>query len=177
MAPAGEDQCPHFRQNGNRIDRIGMWLVGWNEVVAISNPPRGFDEPQPNPSAGLPTESRPRIRSESETTTDCRSKVVVVVIGHAGAVRNGNGQTTAHPGICNSRKTVETLGEVIIHKERPLVESTRAGSAETGGRAGRRNAEIVLPLLIPGESDVGFAAVGVLHARPPDLHQLFRIKV
>ena len=25
---------------------IGMWFVGWNEVVAISNPPRGFDEPQ-----------------------------------------------------------------------------------------------------------------------------------
>src|ERR1019366_4973463 len=34
-------------QNGKRIDRIGMWFVGWNEVVAISNPPRGFDEPQP----------------------------------------------------------------------------------------------------------------------------------
>jgi hypothetical protein len=24
-----------------------MWFVGWNDVAAISNPPRGFDEPQP----------------------------------------------------------------------------------------------------------------------------------
>ena len=34
-------------QNGKRIDRMGMWFVGWNFVAAISNPPRGFDEPQP----------------------------------------------------------------------------------------------------------------------------------
>jgi len=34
-------------QNAKRIDRIGVWLVGWNEVATISNPPRGFDEPQP----------------------------------------------------------------------------------------------------------------------------------
>src|SRR5580658_5670505 len=34
-------------QNGKRIDKIGMWLVGWNFVAAISNPARGFDEPQP----------------------------------------------------------------------------------------------------------------------------------
>ena len=37
--------------------------------------------------------------------------------------------------------------------------------------------EVVLPLLIPGESDVGFAAVGVLRACPPDLHQLFGIEI
>ena len=53
-------------------------------------------------------------RSERETTTDCRSKVVVAEIGDAGAMRNGDGQTAAHPGIRNSGKTVETLGEVMI---------------------------------------------------------------
>src|SRR5271170_2729966 len=117
-------------------------------------------------------------RSEGETTTDCRTKVAVVVIGDAGAMRNGDGQTAAHVGIRKSGKSVETLGEVMIRVERPLVEGARAGSAETGGgRAGRGNTEVVLPLLIPGESEVGFAAVGVLHARPPDIHQLFRIKI
>jgi hypothetical protein len=30
---------PPFSQNGKRIDRIGMWLVGWNDVAAIWNPP------------------------------------------------------------------------------------------------------------------------------------------
>src|SRR5271163_3545391 len=100
-------------------------------------------------------------RSEAETTTDCRSTVVVVVIGDAGAMRNGDGQTAAHPGIGNSGKTIETLGEVMIQIERPLVEGARAGSAETGGRAGRRLTEVVLPLLIPGQSDVGFAVGGV----------------
>src|SRR5271170_5539193 len=116
--------------------------------------------------------------SEGETTTNRRSKVVVVGIGDAGAMRNGDGQTATHIGIRNSGKRVETLGEVMIHIERRLVEGARAGSAETGsGRAGRRNTEVVLALLIPGESEVGFAAVGVLHARPPDLHQLFRIKI
>src|SRR5271154_3331559 len=122
--------------------------------------------------------SPPRKRSEGETTTDCRSKVVVVVIGDAGAMRNGDGQTAAHVGVLNSGKSVETLGEVMIRIARHLVKGARAGSAETGcGRAGLRNTEVVLPLLIPGQSDVGFAAVGVLHARPPDLHQLLRIKI
>ncbi len=77
-------------------------------------PPRDFDEPLPNPNAGLPTEPTQK-RSEAETTTDCRSKVVVGVIGDAGAMRNGDGQTAAHPGIRNSCKTVEALGEVMIH--------------------------------------------------------------
>jgi len=56
-------------------------------------------------------------RSEAETGTDGRSKVVVVVIGHAGAVRNGDGQTTGDVGIRNSAKNVETLGEVVIRIE------------------------------------------------------------
>jgi hypothetical protein len=34
----------------------------------------------------------PPTRSEGETTTDCRSKVVVVFVGDAGAMRNGDGQ-------------------------------------------------------------------------------------
>src|SRR5271167_2069767 len=93
-------------------------------------------------------------------------------------MRNGDSQTAAYVGICNSGKTVETLGEVMICIERHLVEGARAGSAKAGcGRAGRRNTEVVLPLLIPGESNVGFGPVGVLRARPPDVHQLFRIKV
>jgi hypothetical protein len=45
---------------------------------------------------------------------------------------NGDGQTAAHPGIRNPGKTVETLGEVMIDIERPLVEGSRAGTAETG---------------------------------------------
>jgi len=70
--------------------------------------------------------SPPRKRSEGETTTDCRSTVVVGVIGDAGFMRNGDGQTAAHPGIRNSGITVETLGEVMIQIERPLVEGARA---------------------------------------------------
>ena len=108
---------------------------------------------------GPGTLSPPRKRSEGETNTDHRSNVVVVEIGDAGAMRNGDGQTAAHDGIRNSGENVETLGEVMIRIERQLVESARAGTAETGsGRAGRRNTEVVLPLLIPGQSDVGFVA-------------------
>ena len=81
--------------------------------------------------AGLSTEP-PRKRSEGETTTDGRSKVVVVEIGDAGAMRNGDGQTAGHEGIRNPGKTVETFGEVVIRIERPLVERARAGTAETG---------------------------------------------
>src|ERR1700735_935310 len=122
--------------------------------------------------------SRPRKPSEGETTTDCRSKVAVVEIGDAGAVRNGDGQTAGHEGIRKSCKTVEALGEVMIEIERTLLEVARAGTAEAGcDRAGRRNTEGVLRLPIPGESDVGFAVISVFHARPPDLHQLFRIKI
>src|SRR5271167_262425 len=111
-----------------------------------------------------------RKRSEGESTPNRWSKVVVGLIGDARPMRNGDGQTAAHPGIRNSGITVETLGEVMIRVERSLVEGARAGSAETLGRAGRRKTEVVLPLLIPGEGKVGFAAVGVLHARPPDMH-------
>src|SRR5208282_1095559 len=83
-------------------------------------------------------------RSEGETTTNCRSNVVVVVIGDAGAVRNGDGQTAADVGIRNAGINVATLGEVMIRIERNLVEGARAGTAETGdGRAGRRNAKVV----------------------------------
>src|SRR5260370_41182268 len=93
-------------------------------------------------------------------------------------MRNGDGQTAAHVGIGNSDITVETLGEVMIRIERHLVEGARAGTTETGcGRAGRRNTEVVLPLLIPGGRDVGFAVDGVFPARPPDVQQLFRIKI
>src|SRR5271168_2218170 len=119
-----------------------------------------------------------RPRSEGEASTDCRSRVAIVEIGDAGAMRNGDGQTAAHVGIRIPGKSVETLGEVIIHIERKLVEGARAGSPETGGgRAGRRTTEVALPLLIPGKSEVGFAAVGVLYAGPPDIHQPFSIKI
>src|SRR5580692_779411 len=65
--------------------------------------------------------------SEGESTPDCRSNFAVVVIGHAGAVRNGDGQTAADVGIGDARKSVEALGEVMIHVERRLVEGARAG--------------------------------------------------
>src|SRR6202043_2874383 len=117
------------------------------------------------------------VNSEGETTTNCRSKVVVVVIRDAGAVRNGDGQTAADVGIRNAGIGVETFGEVMIRIERHLVEEARAGSAETGGRAGRRNTEVVLPLMIGGQSDVGFAVVSIFHARPGDLHDLGTIKI
>src|SRR5580658_863144 len=93
-------------------------------------------------------------------------------------MRNGDGQTAAHPGIRNSGKSIETLGEVMIHIERPLVEGARAGTAEAGcNRAGRWATKVILPLLIPGESEVGLFVVGVLRTRPPDIQQLFRIKI
>src|SRR5580700_232986 len=76
--------------------------------------------------------SSPRKRSEGETSPDRRSKVVVIVIGDTGTMRNGDGQTAGHVGIRNSGKTVETLGEVMIHIERLLVKGARAGTAETG---------------------------------------------
>ena len=100
-------------QKGKRIERIGKWLVGEvssirtrREVLMSHNP-----IPIPTPGSRLSTQER----SEGETTTDSRSKVVVGVIGDAGAMRNGDGQTAAHPGIRNSCKTVEALGEVMIH--------------------------------------------------------------
>src|SRR6202453_1523405 len=114
--------------------------------------------------------SPPRKRSEAETTTDCRSKGVVVEIGDAGAMRNGDSQTAGHKGIRKSGKSVETLGEVMIEIEGPIVKGARAGTAETGcDRAGPRKTEVVLHLTIPGESDVGFAVDSVFNARPPDL--------
>ncbi|HXM63066.1 MAG TPA: hypothetical protein VN950_19545 [Terriglobales bacterium] len=33
-------------QKVKRLDKIGMWFVGWSFVAAIANPPRRFDEPQ-----------------------------------------------------------------------------------------------------------------------------------
>src|ERR1700679_4157872 len=140
-----------------------------------SKPPRGFDGTTTVVVSRL---SPPRKRSEGETTTDCRSKVAVVEIGDSGAMRNGDGQTAGHEGICKSRETVEPLGEVMIEIERSLFEDARAGTAEAGGDgAGRWNTEGVLRLPIPGESDVGFAVVSVFHAGPPDLHLLFGIKI
>ena len=85
----------------------------------------------------VPATSLLRKRSEGKTATDCWSNVAVVEIGDTGAMRNGDCQTAAHIGTRNSGKTVQTLGEVIIHVEGPLVEGARAGTAETGrGRAG-----------------------------------------
>jgi hypothetical protein len=38
-----EKHCPtavfSLPQKGKRIDRIGLWWVGWKDVAAISNPP------------------------------------------------------------------------------------------------------------------------------------------
>src|SRR5271154_195510 len=132
--------------------------------------------------AGSRTRSRssmpPRKRSEGETATDYRSKIVGVVIGDAGAMRNSDGQTAAHIGIRNSGKQVETLGDMTIRIERPLVEGARAGSAETGClRAGRGNSEVVLQLMIPGESYVSFFVDRVFRACPPDLHSFGRIEI
>src|SRR5580698_3710101 len=123
-------------------------------------------------------DSAPQKRSEGETNTDCRSNVAGINIRNAGTMRNGDGQTSAHEGIRNSDVTVETFGEVIVRVERRLIKIARAGTAETSCAAtGRRNTEGVLPLLIPGPSDVGFFAVSVFRARPPDLHQLLGIKI
>src|SRR5579862_7730677 len=84
-----------------------------------------------------------RKRSEGETAADRRCNVGVVLIGNAGAMRNGDGQTALHVGNSNSRKPVETRGEAMVHIERVLVESAGAGSAETGfGRAGRGNTKV-----------------------------------
>src|SRR5271155_3884080 len=106
---------------------------------------------------------RPGNRSEGEARANCRCGVVLVDIGDAGAVRNGDGQTAADVGIRNAGVSIETLGEVMIRIKRTLVEEARAGSAKTGGRAGRRNTKVVLPLMIVGQSDVGFAVVSVFH--------------
>src|SRR5271155_713734 len=91
-----------------------------------------------------------RKRSEAETRTDCRSEVAVVEIRGAGAVRNGDGQTAGDVGIRKSEKSVKALGEVMVGIERALVEGAGAGSTEISGCAGLRNAEVILPLLIPG---------------------------
>ena len=58
--------------------------------------------------------SPPWKRSEGEPTTDSRSKVVVGVVGDARGMRDRDGESSGYPGICNSGKTVETLGEVMI---------------------------------------------------------------
>src|SRR5580700_5426938 len=93
-------------------------------------------------------------------------------------MRNGDGETAGHEGIRQSGKTVETFGEVMIHVERPFLEVTRAGTAEPGcGGAGRWHSEVILRLPVPGKSDVGFVVVRVFYARPPDLHDLGRIKI
>ena len=91
-----------------------------------------------SPRGGVRKEPNRRNRSsEGETTTDCRSNVVVVVIGDAGAMRNGDGQAAAHVGIRNSGITVETLGEVMIRIERHLVEACPRRKRENQLRASR----------------------------------------
>ena len=58
-----------------------------------------------------------RERSEGDPNSDHRSNVVVVEIGDAGSVRNGDGHTAAHVGIRNSGISVETLREMMINEE------------------------------------------------------------
>jgi hypothetical protein len=107
---------------------------------------------------------------EREARADQRSNIAVVVVRHAGSVRNGNRQAAAYIGAGNSGETVQTLREVIVHVERTFIQRSGAGAAEARGRGAlRRTAEIVLPLLIPGDREIGLRAEGVLHARPPDL--------
>ena len=94
---------------------------------------------------GLSTEPAAEDDQKVKRPPIVGAKLLLWLIGDAGAMRNGDGQTAAHVGIRNSGKTVETLGEVMIRIERHLVEGARAGTAETGcGRAGRRNTEVVL---------------------------------
>ena len=93
-------------------------------------------------------------------------------------MRNGDGQTAGHPGIRKSGKTVETLGEVMIRIERPLVERARAGSAEMSGReqvGGTRKS--FCRCWYQAKVKSVLLSVGVFHARPPDIQQLFRIKI
>src|SRR5580704_6771299 len=117
-------------------------------------------------------------RSERVTNTSRRSNVVVVVIGNAGAVRNGDFQTAGDLGIRNAGINVETFGEVIIRIKRILVERARAGTAPSGdGAADRRKTEVVLNLTIVGKSDVGLAIERVFHTGPHDLDLLGRIKI
>src|ERR1700761_2646356 len=99
----------------------------------------GNEDTRPKSSASLNRNScwasrlrPPGKRSEGKTTTDYRGAVVVAVIGHAGSMRDGDGQAAVYVGIRNSRETVETLGEVMIHIERSLVQVARARTAETG---------------------------------------------
>ena len=93
-----------------------------------------------------------------------------MVVGDAGAMRNGDGQASGDVGIGDADKTIEALGEVVIGVDGSFVEGAGAGTAETrSGIAGWRTTEIVLALLIPGESKIGFGAVGIFHAGPPDL--------
>ena len=61
--------------------------------------------------------SLPRKRSEGETTADGRSKVAVVEIGDAGAMRDGDSETAGHERVRKSGKTVESFGEVMIEIE------------------------------------------------------------
>ena len=130
-----------------------MRFLRWPRNVSIRPAARFWCTTTQGLSRLTPT----RKRSEGETPPDCRSKVVVIDVRDAGAMRNGDGQTATHVRVRKSRKTVEALGEVMIRIERHLIKSSRTGTAETRrGRAGLRNSEVVLPLLIPGESDVGF---------------------
>jgi hypothetical protein len=72
------------------------------------------------------------VSSERVTNTNYRSDVVVVEIGNAGAVRNGDFQTAGDLGIRNAGINVETFGKVIIRIGRILAERARAGSPPSG---------------------------------------------
>ena len=102
--PRLENALPvHSLRTGNvsTESECGLWdgMKPWRfrscrEVLMSHNPCWAVD------SAAV------RKRSEREANTHRRSKVVVGEKGDAGAMRNGDGQTAAHPRIGNSGKTV-----------------------------------------------------------------------
>jgi hypothetical protein len=53
-----------------------MWFVGWNEVVAISNPPQGFDEPQPMLGSRLSPRGNDQNVKRPPTGFLCRYEVL-----------------------------------------------------------------------------------------------------
>src|SRR5580698_2359918 len=96
-----------------RMRSHGCWAM--QKPVARSN--GAPDQPLSDRMDGTRSRSAKRnfiVLSERETTTDRRSIVAVVKIGDAGAMRNGDGQTSGHKRVCQSGKSVEALSEVVI---------------------------------------------------------------
>src|SRR5580658_2281646 len=98
------------RMSAGALDEIGSLAGNRRAATPATHVRRGFLEAHTAAKSSAPPNARfrypylgsrlipPRKRSEGETTTDRRSSVVVGVIGDAGTMRNGNGQTAAHPG-------------------------------------------------------------------------------